>query len=82
MSHTLNICAVGLFRVKICLSYFCVMLTIQGLNLCRPFCSYLDLLCRPFPGISSLHRVFGGPCHEIMYQFHIQLVFELPRVGL
>ena len=36
------------------------MLTIQGLNLCRPFCSFLDLSCRPFPGIISLHHVFSG----------------------
>ena len=70
-----------LFCVKIFLSHFCVMLTIQGLNLCRRFCSFLDLLCWPFPGIISLHHVFNGPCHEILYQFHIQLVFELPCVG-
>ena len=41
------------------------MLTIQGLNLCHPFYCCLDLLCRPFPGISSLHRVFSGPFCEI-----------------
>ena len=40
------------------------MLTIQGLNLCRPFCSFLDLLCQPFPGIRSLHYVFSGPFCE------------------
>ena len=67
--------------VKRCLSHFCVVLTVQGLNLCRPFCSFLDLLCRPFPGISSLHHVFNISCREIQYQFQIQLVFDLPHVG-
>ena len=69
------------FCVKIFLSHFCVMLIVQGLNLSRPFCSCLDLLCQPFPNISSLHHVFSSPCCEIQYQFQIQLVFDLPRVG-
>ena len=81
MSPTLYICFVGPFCIKSCLSHFCVVLTIQGLKLCWPFCSCLDLLCRPFLGISSLHHVFGGPCSEIQYQFQIQLVFDLPLVG-
>ena len=59
MSPTLHICVVGSFCVKSCLSHFCVMLTIQGLNPCWPFCSCLDLLCWPFPGISSLDHVFS-----------------------
>ena len=59
------------FCVKIFLSHFCVMLVVQGLNLCRSFYNYLDLFCWPFPGINSLHHVFEGPCHEIMYQFQI-----------
>ena len=69
------------FCVKFCPSHFFVVVTIQGLNLCWPFCSFLSLLCRPFPGISSLHHVFGGPCHEILYQSQIQLVCDLPHVG-
>ena len=67
--------------VKICLSHFCVVLIVQGLNLCRPFCSCLNLLCQSFSGINSLHHVFSASCHEIQYQFQIQLVFDLPRVG-
>ena len=34
-------------------------------NLCWTFYSCLDLLCRPFPGINSLHHVFSTPCREI-----------------
>ena len=77
MSPTLQICVIGSFVSKAT----CVMFTVQGLNLCRPFCSCLDLLCQPFLGISSLHHVFSGPCRKILCQFHIQLVFELPHVG-
>ena len=81
MSPTLHISVIGPFCVKSFLSHFCVMQIVQGLNLCRPFYSFLDLLCWSFLGINSLHHVFNISCREIQYQFQIQLFFDLPRVG-
>ena len=59
------------FCVKICLSDFCAVLTVQGLNLCRSFCSFLDLLRQPFLGLSSLHLILGGSCHKTLYHLLI-----------
>ena len=67
--------------VKIFLSQFLCCSHCSRITLCQPFYSFLDLLCRPFPGVSSLHYVFGSPCHKISYQFQIHLVFKLPHVG-
>ena len=39
------------------------------INLFHPFCSFLDLFCQTFPGISLLHPVFDGPCSKTLFQF-------------
>ena len=51
------------------------------INLCHLFYSFLEFFCWPFLGIISLHHVFGGPCSNFFFQFQIQSIFDLPRVG-
>ena len=80
MSPTLQIYIVGHLCQNLPKSLLC-RAHYSRKNLCRPFCSFLDL----FVGHSlvSIHYIMSSVVLvvKIMYQFQIQLVFDLPRVG-